>query len=91
MTTTATTQTPRRVAGTVLALVGRDIPLLLSALWEAKLWQDSLVDAHTLGPGNQTRWLTARANEARRMSRRYERLHDRIHKANAGREGTGNP
>jgi hypothetical protein len=61
----------------------RDIPLLLSALWDAKLWQESIADAHTLEPWNQTRDLTREAAKASRLAKQYERLHDRIYKANS--------
>jgi hypothetical protein len=52
--------------------------LVLMALWEAKLWEDSIEDAHTLDPWNQTDDLTKTARAARRLSRRFEKLHDEL-------------
>ena len=65
------------------AVVRRDIPLLLSALWDAKLWQESLADAYTLDPWRQTRDMTRTAARATRLAKRYARMHDKIHKANS--------
>ena len=67
---------------TLKAIVRRDIPAILAALWDAKLWQESIADAHTLEPWHQTRDLTHTAAKANRLAKRYTRLHDKIRKAN---------
>lgn len=64
-------------------LARRDIPLLLSALWDAKLWQESIADVHTLEPWHQTPDQTRTVRAANRLAKRYENLHDKIKKANA--------
>ena len=65
------------------SFVRRSIPLLLNALWDAKLWQDSIEDAHTLNTWDQTADLTRTANRARKLSKRYVQLHDALLAANA--------
>jgi len=68
-----------RVTPQPTQLCRRDRLLILSALWDAKLWQESIADAHTLEPWHQTADLTRTARAATRLARRYMRLHDRMH------------
>jgi len=65
-------------------IVGRDIPVILAALWDAAQWQDSLSDAYhrSLLPCHRSRKNTATAKRADRQRARYIKLHDRIHAAN---------
>ena len=55
-----------------------DIRLIRSALWDAQAWQESIVSAHTLGPGEQTPELTREAMKARRLSLKYLKLLSRL-------------
>jgi len=72
-----------RAGNRLHSLVRRSIPLLLNALWDAKLWQDSIEDAHTLNTWGQTADLTRTANRARKLSKRYVQLHDALLAANS--------
>jgi hypothetical protein len=63
------------------ALVRRDIPLLLSAIWDAKCWQESIADAHNLEPWHRTADTRREMGKALRLANRYARLRDRISKS----------
>lgn len=65
---------------TAMNINKRDIKLIMSALWDASLWQDSIADAHyrSLMPCARTRENTATAKQADKLRDRYIKLHDRI-------------
>ena len=66
------------------AIVRRDIPVILAALWDAAQWQGSISDAHhrSLLPCHRSRENTATARRADKQRARYIALHDRIRAAN---------
>jgi len=76
-------ENPRPSSHTLNSIVSRNARTLLAALWDGKLWQDSLADAHhdSLMPCNRTRENTKVAKDARRQAKLYEKLYDRIKKA----------
>ena len=66
------------------AIVRRDIPVIIAALWDAAQWQDSISDAHhrSMLPCHRSRQNTATAKRADKQRDRYIKLHDRIRAAN---------
>jgi hypothetical protein len=46
----------KRVSNRIHGLVGRNLKTIIEALWAAKLWEDSIADAHyfALSPHNRT-------------------------------------
>lgn len=62
------------------ALSQKDIALILSALWDAKCWQESIADAHHhgLAEWHRSRENTAVAKRAEKQGARYAKLHDEL-------------
>ena len=71
-------------------LVRKNIPLILSALWDAAEWQDSINDAHyrSIKPWHRSAKNTAVAKKADRQRARYMKLADAIRGANPSFQGT---
>lgn len=69
----------------VQQLVSRNLPLVLQALWDAGLWQDSIADAHhhALEEWNRCAENTRTAKAADKQGKRYRKLHDQLKAANA--------